>query len=76
MGWQNSKRIKKRWSDSGRKLGGPLSESVTPRMRDTECCQDCKHCRGRGTAVIQMKYRFSEVNKSIAIATIDRNAPW
>ena len=66
MGWWNSKRIKKRWSDSGRRLGGPLSVSVTPRMRDP----DCKHRRGRGTAVIQRKYRSSEVNKSTAIATI------
>ena len=44
-------------------------------MRDPECCRDCKHRRGRGTAVIQRKYRSSEVNKTIAIATIDRNAP-
>ena len=75
MGWRNSKRIKLQWSDSGRRLGGPLSASVTSRMGDTECCRDCKHRRGRGTAVIQRKYWSSEVTKSIAIATIDRNAP-
>ena len=75
MGWRSSKRIKKRWSESGRRLGGPLSSSATPRMRDPECCQDCKHRQGRGTAVIQRKYQSSEVNKSIAIATIDRNDP-
>ena len=56
-------------------LGGPLGASVTRRMRDPECCQDCKHCRGRGTAVIQRKYKSSEVNKSITKVIIDRNAP-
>ena len=75
MGWRNNKKIKKRWSNSGRRLGGPLSASVTRRMRDPECCRDCKHRRDRGTAVIQRKYRSSEVNKSIAKAIIDRNAP-
>ena len=74
-GWWNSKRIKLRWSDSDRRLGGPLSASATPRMRDPECCRDSKHRRDRGTAVIQRKYRSSEVYKSIAIATIYRNAP-
>ena len=54
---------------------GPLSASVIPRMRDPQCWRDCKHRRDRGTAVIQRKYQSSEVNKSIAIATIDRNAP-
>ena len=44
-------------------------------MRDPECCRDCKHRRGRSTAVIQIKYRSSKVNKSIAKAIIDRNAP-
>ena len=44
-------------------------------MRDPECCRDCKHCCGRGTAVIQRKYRSSEVNKSIAKVIIDRNVP-
>ena len=38
-------------------------------------CRDCKHRRGRGTAVIQRKYRSSDVDKSIAKAIIDRNAP-
>ena len=33
MGWRNSKRIKQRWSNSGRRLGGPLSASVIRRMR-------------------------------------------
>ena len=75
MGWWNSKRIKLRWSDSDRRLGGPLSASVTPRMRDPECCRDCKHRCDRGIAVIQRKYRSSEVYKSIAIGTIYRNAP-
>ena len=56
-------------------LGGSLSTSVTSCMCDPECCQDSKHRRGRGTAVIQRKYWSSEVNKSIAIATIDRTAP-
>ena len=73
MGWQNSKKIKQRWSNSGHRLGGPLSASVTRRMRDLECCRDCKHRRGRGTAVIQRKYRSSEVNKSIVISITDRN---
>ena len=41
----------------------PLSASVTQRMRNPECCGDCKHCPGRGTAVIQRKYQFSKVNK-------------
>ena len=59
MGWQNSK--------------SPLSASVTQRMHNPECCRDCKQRRSRGTAVIQRKYRSSEVNKSIAITTIDRN---
>ena len=36
---------------------------------------DCKHRRGRGTVVIQRKYLSSEVNKLIAKAIIDRNAP-
>ena len=44
-------------------------------MRDPECCRDCKHRRGRGTAVIQRKYLSSEVNKSIAKAIIDQNVP-
>ena len=69
MGWRNSKKIKQRWSNSGRRLGGPLSASVTRRMRDPECCRDCKHRRRRGTAVIQRQYRSSEVSKSIT----DRN---
>ena len=73
MGWRNSKKIKQRWSNSGRRLGGPLSTSVTRRMSDPECCRDCKHRRGRGTAVIQRKYRSSEVNKSIVISITDRN---
>ena len=46
MGWWNSKRIKQQWSDSGHRL------SVTPRMRDPECCRDCKHCCDRGTTMI------------------------
>ena len=75
MGWRNSKNIKLRWSNSGRRLGGPLIASVTRHMRDPECCRDCKHRRGRGTAVIQKQFRSSEVNKSIAKAIIDRNAP-
>ena len=73
MGWQNSKKIKQRWSNSGRRLGGPLSASVTRRMCDPECCRDCKHRRGRGTAVIQRKYRSTEVNKSIVISITNRN---
>ena len=56
-------------------MGGTLSASATRRMRDPECCRNCKHRHGRGTAVIQRKYRSSEVNKSIAKAIIDRNAP-
>ena len=74
MGWRNSKQIKWRWSNSGHRLGDPLSASVTRRMRNPQCCQDCKHRRGRGTAMIQRKYRSSEFNKSIAKAIIDRNA--
>ena len=62
-------------SDDQTRVADWLSASVTPRMRNTKCCRDCKHRRGRGTAVIQRKYRSSEVTKSIAIATIDRNAP-
>ena len=73
IGWRNSKKIKQQWSNSGRRLGGPLSASVTRRMRDPECCWDCKHRRGRGTAVIQRKYRSSEVNKSIVISITDWN---
>ena len=73
MGWRNSKKIKQRWSNSGRRLGDPFSASVTRRMRDPECCRHCKHRRGRGTAVIQRKYRSSEVNKSIVISITDRN---
>ena len=75
MGRPNSKKIKLRWSNSGRRLGGPLSASVTRRMHDPECCRDFKHRRGRGTVVTQRKYRSSEVNKSIAKAIIDPNAP-
>ena len=56
-------------------MGGTLSASATRRTRDPECCRNCKHRRVRGTAVIQRKYRSSEVNKSIAKAIIDRNAP-
>ena len=73
MGWRNSKKIKQRWSNSGCRLGGPLSASVTRRMRDPECCRNCRHRRGRGTAVIQRKYRSSEVNESIVISITDRN---
>ena len=73
MGWGNSKKIKQRWSYSGRGLGGPLSAGVTRCMRDPKCCRDCKHRRGRGTAVIQRKYQSSEVNKSIVISITDRN---
>ena len=73
MGWRDSKKIKQRWSNSGCRLGGPLSASVTRRMRDPECCRDCKHRPGRGTAVIQRKYRSSEVNKSIVISITDLN---
>ena len=73
MDWRNSKKIKQRWSNSGRRLGGLLSASVTRRMRDPECCRGCKHRRGRGTAVIQRKYWSSEVNKSIVISITDLN---
>ena len=76
MGWRNRKKINQQWSNSGPRLGGPLSASVTRRMRDPECCRDCKHRRGRGTAVIQRKYRSSEVNKSIVILITDRNVYW
>ena len=74
MGWQNSKEHQVAMIRLGRRLGGPLSASVTSRMRDPECSRDCKHHCGWGTAVIQRKYQSSKVDKSIAIATIDRNA--
>ena len=56
------------------------SEIGWPAQRDCntahlQSCRDCKHRRGRGTAVIQRKYRYSEVNESIVIATIARNVP-
>ena len=75
MGWRDSESIEQQWFDLGRRLGEPLSTSVTPCMRDPKCSQDCKHHCGRGTAVIHEKYRSSEVNKSIAPSIIDRNAP-
>ena len=43
------------------------------RMHDPECSGDCKHHRGKDTAVILRKYGFSDVYKSIEIAIVYRD---
>ena len=74
MGWRNRKSN----SDDPTRASDWVARSA--RVSHGACAipnvvDDCKHRRGRGTAVIQRKYRSSEVKKSITKAIIDRNAP-
>ena len=59
----------------GPQIGWPAQRECNTAHARSRMLSGQRHRRGRGTAVIQRKYRSSEVNKSITKAIIDRNAP-